>query len=321
MSSFIDSIPLITNENLQEYGDDRPRTREEAFVGRRKKKAYRADKSLYEDLLKGENNSYVTRMDELLRIGYTPQRLSVIVKDTFFHKGIKDVLASRMMNYFGTETTFDRLLRDVKGNVKVMSVDFAHEDEIMYSMDDLHITLTGFLKDDLTLLEKSLDKLYFLGKRDHFDIISREEFDRQKEKVLKDFAYRMIVQQQLIGDSDFHADNYAIIARDNGSIRLAPAFDKEDSFELSSTEHFGYVTEMNIEYLKVRYSDIFKQLDKKIETLLATDILGKQYFEKLAEEQLPNISQVEDIDKLYDLFRGNLVHTQKVMKNACRGMI
>jgi len=236
----------------------------DGLCGHRDKTYYRIDTRHFASLIRELNDNpetgYVTNINELITTGYVPKKVSVLDKvinsNNYKHTSnilklvYAEVLASRILNYFGCPTTYNvavEMTDDEKNdNYHILSLDFLSYGEEFYSFCDFDCSFAGELVDNVRMIKYEFRMGYF------GDYI-KEELD----KVVEDYVYSFLVRRHILRDSDFYDSNSGIILnKETGSARYIN-FDFEYTFNSSR----AYLEE-NLLYCKDTYPEVYAKFRK-----------------------------------------------------------
>lgn len=235
-SDFRKYIKNVSPDQMEEYVIEK--TEDNELYGRREKKFVRFEGSLFGELIDelktNPQCSYSTYLNDIIREGYNPEYVSVILKeenvdvirnDIFKIGHLRETIASRIMNFFECPTTYDTLV-DIDGKVKCCSVDFNKPNEVFYIADELkpYCIQIGGVGDLLRGLDSK------------FKVFAYEENIKQENSELfvdfmRDYVYRYLVRKLVLCDRDFGFHNLgAVHNTKENTLTLAPNFDYEYTF-------------------------------------------------------------------------------------------
>lgn len=295
---YIMSLPELKDGVVEEY-DQNFETGKYKLTGLRSKHFVRCSSELFgglvSELQNNKNTSYITHVNELIKDGYIPEYLSVLIKDGGVLEGnIREVVSSRILNYFGVPTTYETLARGSGNqavNHYVLSADFIGSpiDEF-YTLDELGIMVYNTpLENIVTDMNKLLNTFYRSRRLFNFGAIDRSQFDVQKEQVIEDFLYGYIVRRYVLDNRDLHGDNIGVIIRkDDLSISLAPNYDFEQTLE-----HIAIIDDTstidNIKFVRFMYPHIFAKFLNKLKDFRETkSTSGKPLYEEIIDNAVSN---------------------------------
>ena len=187
-------------------------------------------KDFVKEIVGNEQTSYITYVNELIKSGYVPRKISVLCKDVCKRLDDEDnsrikaasceVLSSQILNFFECPTVFNKMVKgelDCETRYSVMSVDFLSYGEDIVTMDDIGCRFTGLCAAIHTIKESML-------------VYEDEYSEDQIERVIEDFVYSYLIRKLLLGDFDFIPVNVGIIEnKEKGTLQLIN-FDFEGSF-------------------------------------------------------------------------------------------
>jgi len=312
-------IPVLNSENLSEFDvyieneDNKP-------CGMRKKKFYRASTELFPELIdqiqNNEDCSFITTFNEIIKSNtYVPKAFSVLIKDNSKQVGYREMVSSNIMNYFGITTSFEKLIQKTDGEFATMSVDFVPNGKEFFTMGDLGITTDLSLELDERAIRSKLTRQYQSKEMDSFSqVISREEFEEQLQKIVEDYMYAFIVRTYILGDQDFHEDNCGVIMDPNNfKIDNLVQFDYEATLDNCK---LSYGIEMeDILYVARMYPLVLRKILTHVEDLLEKDEYGENgIFSLLEYENLDGFKN--DKFLIYEQLRENLGNLRAVCMDA-----
>lgn len=238
---------------------------------------FRLNSEYCEELLKSlkiSNSGYKTCInDYVIKEKALPNKVSTMVKEFLDIECtlnddmavISEVLASRVLNYYGVPTPYNAVMTYEKNGKTIYAL--ASTDFISYGekfeniLDILKTTInTSNLSNDINNLKYELNRKAFA-----------KFSSRTKNKFLEDYAMSYIVRKYILDDIDFAPRNIGVlINNDKNNLQLIN-FDFEYSFmfhdevakSLFSNERLN-----NFEYLYVYFPRAFKRFVEKTRNLL-----------------------------------------------------
>lgn len=272
-------IPVLNGKNLSEY-DEYVENEDNKPCGMRVKKFYRASVNLFPELIDSIQNdeecSYLTNFnDVIMNDSYVPKYMSVLIKDNSKEIGFREMVASNVMNYFGISTTFEKLVEKEDGSYGTLSVDFVPSGKEFFTLGELGINTDLSLElDDRTIRKKLMDQYRSKVNSDYFaQVISKEEFESQLNKLIEEYMYAFLVRTYILGDQDFHEDNCGVIMdTERFNIDNFVQFDYEAT--LSNSRTFGGIDTDDFMYVARRYPLVLRRLLHRVEELLEKDDIG-----------------------------------------------
>ncbi len=230
--------------------------------GRRSKGFLLADgklfQPLYDELRNNPNSSYITYANDLIRSGYYPQHLSVLMYeatgDTTF-----EIINSRLLNYFGAPTVYMQNLVNVNDMNYLLSVDFIGKNEELVPLDEIidefdyetHLnSIVNDLSNKLPILCQSK------GMKDN------EKIQTNTNKIIEDFIYQMVISKYVIGIKDNYEGNYGLLYnKESQTTIIAPLFDLEyyENAIYKNTENTANV-EMDMLYIRDKYPNVYTRI-------------------------------------------------------------
>ena len=236
--------------------------------------------SLFKELKDNKNCSYITYANSVIREGFIPQRLSVLIKyldntrlcNTDSNEYIsQEVLAAQLLNYYGINTCHNIVAHDkISDKYNLLSVDFVEPDTEFYTFDEMNYIL-GFNIDR--------DILYQLPALYHADEIKEVGKD-QIDKICSQYVYSFLIRKLIFKDNDFSHTNCGILKHKDGTLDFIN-FDYEFCFDIIDFEDFGTFSDSKIEHIlktiSKQYPDVLKEFIEKSKILLAglNELRGK----------------------------------------------
>lgn len=243
-----------------------------------------ADKSYFEDYIfdvkNNPNSSFQTCLtrEEIIN-DYIPEHFSVFIKEMPNETQVDvEILASRIMNYFGLSTSYNTGILGKQGNeIKnyLMSVDFLRFGDELVLIEDLqheenqnwfNFDVRWFSKGDF---KENIEVTAELVKNK----LMKENIDFTKKDIDKFISFvvsSMLVRSFLMGDSDFHTNNVGILINSKTqSFRPIPNFDYECCFNRDITNYtnlgtiFQSLPEIK-ELFPNEYDDFIEKMQKFI---------------------------------------------------------
>lgn len=189
---------------------------------------YRVDSSIFPDLVKdlktGKSN-YVTYVNGVASEGLIPEKLSVLIKSsTSMSRTRKEVIATKLLNYFGLTTPYNFHINDKnkKAYPYIGSVDMISENERFYSFYDLGIEFFESLPSMFKYLEEYFDE----GKSSTNVMNVQVDLEKLKEELLLSY----LVRQVLLFDADFGNTNVGFLINEKTNQVRFVNFDFELAF-------------------------------------------------------------------------------------------
>lgn len=243
-----------------------------------------ANRSYFEDyIFDVKNNPYSSfqtclTKEEIIN-DYIPDHFSVLIKEMPNETQVEvEILASRIMNYFGLPTSFNTRIPGKQGNeIKnyLMSVDFLKFGDELVLIEDLqheenqnwfNFDVRWFSKGDF---KENIEVTAELVKNK----LMKENIDFTKKDIDKFISFvvsSMLVRSFLMGDSDFHTNNVGILINSKTqSFRPIPNFDYECCFNRDITNYtnlgtiFQSLPEIK-ELFPNEYDDFIEKMQKFI---------------------------------------------------------
>lgn len=279
ISKNIKDVPI---NNIEEYLIEN-NSEEYRLMGNRKKNFVRCLSEHFYDLINELRDnpkcSYDTYMNDVIKSGYTPKYLSIIKKeinpvikcyDDFNLLHLRDVCASRILNYFECPTTYDVAL-NIGDKTYNCAVDFNRENEDFYMLNGIggRNTLGYFLTHSLDVLPDMISAFAIETKIKEIN----PKFDC--EKTVKDicdgYVYSWLIRRCLLCDSDFGMRNIGIIHNTKeGTIRLSPNYDFEWSFDMEESKKLETEAKLStLEFVANNYPHVYEKFTKKLDKFYA----------------------------------------------------
>ena len=314
LNEFLDRFPVVDENNLIEY-DELMDKGEYKLGGRRNKRFYRASTALLGELFDELNNnpecSYITPFNDLIKNqNYIPKHMSVILKESFMDFSIREVLSSRIYNFFGVKTTYDMLVRK-DDKLLVMSTDFVSEGEKVCNFyDDICVGIDCWLENDILHMTKEFTRIYNISKIVD-DVISYEEFKEDLDNYIEDYVYQFLVKRYVVGEMDIYGWNECAIIDQKFHLKSCPVFDKEFAFGL---DYNLYDSEMyeNLKYVKIMYPQIYNKFQSKVHDMMSQKQGQSREYERIMRDNFP---ELQPHSKPYiDYVSRSLANIQKLCK-------
>lgn len=257
---------------------------------------------LFDELRNNPNCSYDTYMNDVIKSGYDPKFLSVLMRYTRVDrtsqkdeiaKCFKEVYASRVLNFFECPTTYDAIIsKDNK--IYSCSVDFVKEDEELYPLVDLYDR--KFVPKKVLDFKKAFDEHCLIDN-------ANEVLSEDVEKTIEDFVYSRLVRWYMCEDNDYFLHNMGVLYNTKtDTIRMAPNFDFDQSFSFCTwrspydSRYKSYSSESLIAYLdniKKRYPKMRMKFISKLNEF-TTKKNGVYPYEKLLGDERKHSKYLRD---------------------------
>lgn len=258
-------------------------------------------KDYVEEVCDNEEASYISYVNEIIKEGYVPKKISVLCKDVSKRLDDEDesrikaasceVLSSQILNFFGCPTVFNKMVKgelDCETRYSVMSVDFLSYGEEITTLDALNCRFVG-LNNAIKTVKGALQKYEGIF------------LDEQIEKVVEDFVYSYLIRRILLGDFDFIPVNIGIIEnKEKGTLQLI-------NFDFEGTFNGRYpLAKCDLIYCKNNYPEIYDRFLNKFMELYngMEDLRCKR---KLNIDAMGCVSNYEHLldtmDNIYDVCR------------------
>lgn len=279
--SFQKKIKEISKNQVEEYSHNPQLVEGDSIIGgERSKRFVRFSGDVFSELIEeiqnNPNTSFDTYLNEVIKEGYTPEYVSVLIKkpnnimtkvDEYGLGHFRDVIASKVLNYFECPTTYETLVK-IDGKLKSCSVDFNKPDEDLYMAHDL-LPHQGVMPWDLDDSQFYLThKFNKLANELDIDDSNNEMF----AKLMDDYIYSYLVRKIVIQDSDYGFHNMGIIHNKKENILyMAPNFDFEYCFMIDDyKENLSanrYIVD-TFKYVKKYYPKVFDKFSNKFEDFI-----------------------------------------------------
>ena len=274
-------IKEISPDQVEEYALAKESVNN-GICGQRKKKFVRFSSDIFSELINELKNNpscvYATYVNDIIKEGYIPDFVSVMLKeenkfltetDEFKIGYFREVIASRIMNFFECPTSYETLI-NINGDVKCCSIDFNRVDEDLYVADELppygaHFENLGSLINDLDYKIKTYAK----------DVRSKGE-DVEID-FMSDYVYSYLMRKLVLVDRDFGFQNVGVVHNTKeGTLKLAPNFDFEYTFEMDkviNNKTFWKYRQEDLKYAQKYYPDTYRKFMNKYNEF----VYDKQY--------------------------------------------
>jgi len=273
-------IKEIDDNKVEEY--DETFSSGDIIGGVRFKKFVRFDSEVFKELVdeikNNPNCSYDTYVNELIKSGYIPKHISVLKKednsfrnaDDMYEIGhFKEVIASRILNFFECPTTYEVLL-NIGRQTFSCSVDFGRYREDFYQMSRIPLIHSlGLNSMDENVKDLRVKLKYFTS---HNNIDKHAE--EMSKKFIEDYIYSMMIRKFVLCDDDCGFHNVGLIYNvEKNTVRMAPSFDFEYCFIFAKDDHerrkeFAEFEE-DLKFVKVNYPHIFSKFTTKLRQIMA----------------------------------------------------
>ena len=267
--------PDIVDEqqlNIEQYGEV-DYTKDNELIGHMKKSFVRVDskaiKSFVKELQLNPNCGYVSYANAVIKEGFVPKKLSVMLKQgkgnqqrqliNGSHSSLeyRESIASKFLNYLGCPTCYNFVVNGKSGKY-VASVDFISPNEKFYSFEDFDMRWSY----NLDKMEKSVNEV--LSK---FEFNSTAEAAKNKQKFFNDLVYSMLVREALVADGDFHTGNFGFLYNEKEKTIKFINFDMEFLF-LSS--NFLVVFKNAISKIRKKYPEVYDKFMNHVRYIVDT---------------------------------------------------
>lgn len=255
----------------------------EYIDGSREKGFFRYSTEIFGELIdeirKNSECGYETYMNDIIKDGYTPKYLSALQKELRFYNkefntGYKEVVASRILNFFGVPTTYDKLV-EIGGVQHVLSVDFMRENEKIYNLEELDMVgeCRFNLQSNLTGLINVLKKIYNKSYSDEELCLEyTEETQSHIKECQEQYVYGWLIRNFVLSDWDYLMRNTGILVnKQDNYIRLAPNYDMEYSFHnyKMPPEEMSKLMYRNVKFVSDYYPEIFVKFNNKLKDFVS----------------------------------------------------
>lgn len=327
--SKIVDIPVLENDKCKTYDVDHLGSSLDGF---RPKKFYRVSTELLSEIIDEIKNnpesSYITHCNDLIKNhDYVPKYMSVMAKGTNPINSLKEIACSRLMNYFGSPTTYEKVFKlpDERFSIwgtpvyATVSPDFVSFDYELMTLDDFGIHLDMDLEKDISVIDKALSKFYSGNKYLMFNnkFVSQKDFDIRKTEIIADYIYAFLIRKFVLRDRDFHSGNTGIIINPiTMDMKSYVSFDYEATLSIRY-EPSSYAYEQ-IKYVLLMYPDVFRRFQEKLDSLLEinkdkTDVV----LVEMLNRELPKETEENNKD-LIKKFYDNVIGVNNVCENVIR---
>lgn len=284
---FAKYIATVGKNDFQEYDDEKPENEHGFLRGYRSKRFYRFSSRLFSDLINelqnNPNCSYGTYVNDLIKSGYIPDYLSVVAKeDKRFREGgfslniggLREVCASRILNYFECPTIYETYLKVEDGNILNNSKNICCSVDFNNYGEDLNL-VHGFMRNydfgagELETVIPTIEKIFERWKleEDH-----REDYEDMKNKFIEDYVYSYMIRRFVLKDGDFWLNNVGIIFnKEDKTFRMAPNFDFEYCFDEFDGWYNIKSFLKNLKYIKEHYPKVYTKFITMFDKLVANN--------------------------------------------------
>lgn len=289
------------SKDYEYYDEISARDYSERLVGMHEKKFVRFSSDFFGDLIENirdsENPCYQTYMNDIIKEGYTPKYLSVLMK--YNDKNTKyiiynEYLASKICNCMGVPTSYNQLYKK-DDKLYLLSVDFLKPDERILDINDLIFEIKGdnmnfnIYDDTYDYLSSQIFELSQVIRMNKIRGGGRYAWNFDEGKYYRDYVNMFLTRCFLLGDMDFFAGNVVNILDNENNMHLGPAFDCEFTFGKSEIDEKDKV---NLIYAKNKYpttyekfcSNLDKMMKKDTFNALFTGIEDKEYVKNRKKE-------------------------------------
>jgi len=272
-----DSLNLeMYDEVIEDYNN--------MLYGHAFKQFYRCDskvlKPLTQQLLSDKNSPYITQISKVVKEdGIIPEKVSVLIKYSDKKKVLKEVIATKILNYFGVKTPYNFYVQDNQKpeGAYLGSVDLISEDEKFYTMADLEISFY----ENIDWMFENIDTLNIQNnKRTYAPMFSQTKKAKvyeNKEKIKQDLVMSYLVRGVLLNDMDFTSANCGFLLNSKTDEIKIVDFD----FELALSDIRDYPDDLyrtNISYIMKNYPKIYRDFFNKVIEIISVidevEILG-----------------------------------------------
>jgi len=312
-------IHNIEDNQIEKYTD--VDIEDEEYVGgSRSTKFIRCSSQLFgefiEEIRNNPNSSYESYANNLIKEGYVPDFLSVAIQkaypfsqDLTFVDNLKDVIASRILNFFECPTIYVKMMYN-NGQDYVCSLDFNKRGEDFYSFSEIGCDYgSNNLIEDLDQVSDMLDRFD--------DLATFDNYDEMKDKVLQNLAYSLILRKYILRDWDGNLYNMGIVIdKENKTFEFAPNFDFEYTFDLITVPrledgrmksylewHADFVQEL--ESLRKMYPTVYEKFVTKFNEFVDSKN-GKPVYAKLIEKEIGDGEKASDFVSDYGNYMNEL---------------
>lgn len=253
---------------------------------------------LYDELRNNPNCSYRSYMNDVIKSGYDPKHLSVLVKlvEEHIFGAYTEVLSSRIANFMGAPTVYNKCYTDEIGDNYVISVDFMKPE---YRMVDIIKLANDFYSEITHESAYAFDKDY-VSWRSFFMGISQMfggklcGSDTNSTDFEDEFFKYYFTRMHILRDADFDLHNVGLLTNDKGRIELEPMYDTEFAFCNDNIYTNRFLVKDMQKILKcqplklIACADRFKELMKKGNLKKLFEGIDNPKFKKKAINDLKN---------------------------------
>ena len=325
----IGNVQILSKDKYAKYDMDNASTELEGYRGKNYiRLSTELLTELVDELRNNPESSYITHCNDLIKYNdYIPANMSAIIKRCGLNRALCEVASSRVMNYFGAPTTYEKVFKlpanpnatTSISNYVVASVDCQSFDHEVWTLEDIGIELTMDLERDIPMIERAVEKLFFKKKYSlNFNrVVTRKDFDAIKSKIVRDYVYSFLIRKFILRDRDTHSGNSAIIIEPKSmSIQSYINFDYEDTLgNKYEPDRYAYD---QMKYALLMYPDVFKKFKTKVDELISINYdAQKLNLVNMLEKGLPTADK-EISHKIAEALYDSSMLTSRVARNVIR---
>lgn len=262
-------------------------------------------KDLYTEMRNNPNCMYRTYMDDVIKSGYNPKKLSVLIKeaDELKYGAYYEVLSSRIANFMGAPTVYNKLHVDENGKKYVMSVDYMKSG---YRMIDIIKMANDFYSeidpDYAYSIYKSYSNMYvFFSDIAHMLRTNLCSSGDNSDSFEDEFFNLFFTRRHVIHDGDFGIHNIGLMTDDKGKTILEPMYDTEMAFSDNLIRNEYLV--QDIQKALTRQPQRLKEFDCKFKSLMRPENLRK-LFDGINDPKFKKMA-IKNLKESYEQFEYN----------------
>ena len=261
-------------------------------------------KDLYEEMRNNPDCMYRTYMDDVIKSGYNPEKLSVLIKESgeLEHGAYYEILCSRIANFMGAPTVYNKLYVE-NGKKYVISVDYMKSGYRMIDMIRMANDLYSEIDFDyVNSIEKNYSgmHLFFMNIAD----MLRTKLcgsDSNSDSFEDEFFNQYFTRRHVIHDGDFGIHNIGLMTDGKGKAILEPMYDTELAFSDNSISNRCLV--QDLQNALTNQPERLKVFDWNFKNLIKPENL-KKLFDGIDDPKFKKIA-IKNLKESYEQFEYN----------------